>query len=76
MHTADEWPDLVSEAHQAHPRFPRATLERLVTRTARELQAQANPHAHDMPTLIRDAVMRQLHYADQLLDGGAPAAAP
>ncbi len=62
MQISPELVALVDELHREHPRFPRATIERLILRTARTVGGEAVA-----PTVaaIREEAAEQLTYLDQ-----------
>jgi hypothetical protein len=69
MENAAGFDRLVIELSLRHPRFPRATIERLVARTAARYQHCAvTTFVH---VLVRREVETQLRYVDS--DGAAPA---
>jgi hypothetical protein len=55
-----DWTRLVDELIEAHPRYRRVTLERLVERTARELSG-----ADDVESSVREAAIHQLRYIEE-----------
>ena len=74
MQIEQELLDLVAELHRRHPRFRRATIERLVARVAE--QYRDAPVQSYVPVLVRRQVSDQLRYADSIAvpdDSGDPA---
>lgn len=55
---------IVGELVQRHPRFPRATVERLVIRTFRTYH-EARIQVF-VPLLVRREVLHQLRYVEQI----------
>jgi hypothetical protein len=55
---------LVTELHRRHPRFRRATIERLVVRVAEEYEDA--PIRSYVPLLVRRQVDEQLRYAETI----------
>ena len=62
MQISPELVGLVDELHHHHPRFPRATIERLVVRTARAVGADVGEVS---VAAVKDAAVEQLTYLDQ-----------
>jgi hypothetical protein len=61
---AAELSDLVTELHRRHPRFRRATIERLAVRVAEEYEDA--PIRSYVPLLVRRQVSEQLRYAETI----------
>ena len=62
MQISPELVGFVDELHHDHPRFPRATIERLVLRTAHALGADVGAVAI---VAVKDEATAQLTYLDQ-----------
>jgi hypothetical protein len=68
-----ELDDLVHELTRAHPRFPEATVARLVVRTANEhITATPGLSVRALVRAVRRSAQEQLRY----LDDGSPPAPP
>lgn len=66
-----EWRDeLVTDVHRRHPRFRRATIERLADRLAARYDDA--PVQRFVPVLVRRAVLGQLRYAERIRPADRP----
>jgi len=59
----DDLDTVIADLHQRHPRFPSATVARLVSRTAQQLHDQPS---HDRLVVVHHEAEQQLAYAEQI----------
>jgi hypothetical protein len=66
-----EWLDeLVTDVHRRHPRFRRATIEKLANRLAARYDDA--PVQTFVPVLVLRAVLDQLRYAEKIVPADVP----
>jgi len=69
MAHTDWFNELVTDLHRRHPRFPRATIARLVSRLAARFTDA--PVQAFVPVLVRREALGQLRYAEGIVPAGA-----